>query len=256
MVSTWCPAETVLPATALMPPTVPSLCACSGCSIFIASRTTTRSPLTTCCPSSTATLTTVACIGDFTASPAAPALAVVAWLRRDGGTAAGRPAVPAATATRSGRLTSRRFPPTSTTTVWRPPEAPGDSSSPSHAGMSLSNSVSIQRVKMPKFPSSAVNAGSRTTLRWNGSTVGRPATSNSSSARRERSRASSRLLPVTMIFASSESNAPDTESPAVTPESRRIPGPPKVLNTCTGPGWGRKPRPGSSPLMRNSNECP
>ncbi len=42
-------------------------------------------------------------MGDFTASPDAPALAVVAWLRRDGGTTAGRPAVPGATATRSGQ---------------------------------------------------------------------------------------------------------------------------------------------------------
>ena len=40
-----------------------------------------------------------------------------------------------------------------------------------------------------------VNAGSRTILRWNGSTVGRPVTSNSSSARRERSSASSRRRP-------------------------------------------------------------
>ena len=35
-----------------------------------------------------------------------------------------------------------------------------------------------------------------------------------------------------------------------------MPGPPNVLNTWIGPGWGKNPRPGSSPLMRNSIECP
>ena len=73
---------------------------------------------------------------------------------------------------------------------------------------------------------SGANAGSRTMSRWNGSTVGRPATSNSSSARRARSSASSRVAPVTMSFASSESKAPEISSPVVTPESTRTPGPP------------------------------
>ena len=43
-----CPEGTVVPGAASIAPTVPSLCAWMGCSIFIASRTTTRSPLTTC----------------------------------------------------------------------------------------------------------------------------------------------------------------------------------------------------------------
>ena len=120
--------------------------------------------------------------------------------RRDGGTAAGRPTARGAATMRSGRLTSRRLPATSTTTVWRLSAAAGDSSSPSHGGMSLTNSVSIHRVNTPNTPSSAVKAGSRTTLRWNGSTVGRPATSNSSRARRARSSASARSRPVTMIL--------------------------------------------------------
>ena len=177
-------------------------------------------------------------------------------MRRDGGTAAGRPTAAGAATMRSGRLTSSRLPATSTTTVCRASAGLGASSSPSHGGMSLTNSVSIHRVNTPNVPSSAVKAGSRTTLRWNGSTVGRPATSNSSRARRARSSASARSRPVTMILPSSESNAPLTESPAVTPESRRMPGPPNVLNTWIGPGWGRNPRPGSSPLTRNSIECP
>ena len=75
--------------------------------------------MTTCWPSSTATLTIVACIGDLTASPEAPATTVGACERRDGGTAAGRPTGAGAATMRSGRLTSRRLPATSTTTVWR-----------------------------------------------------------------------------------------------------------------------------------------
>ena len=43
--------------------TAPALCAVMGCSIFIASRTTTRSPCSTVSPSATATLTIVPCIG-------------------------------------------------------------------------------------------------------------------------------------------------------------------------------------------------
>jgi hypothetical protein len=65
-----------------------------------------------------------------------------------------------------------------------------------------------------------------------------------------------RLEPVTMSLASSESNAPEISSPLVTPESMRTPGPPGKRSWCTGPGAGRKLRPGSSPLMRNSIEWP
>ena len=43
--------------------TTPALCAVSGCSIFIASSTTTRSPAATVSPSATAILTIVPCIG-------------------------------------------------------------------------------------------------------------------------------------------------------------------------------------------------
>ena len=39
-------------------------------------------------------------------------------------------------------------------------------------------------------------------------------------------------------------------------ESRRTPGPLGATNVVTVPGAGRKPRPGSSPLMRNSKACP
>ena len=50
-----------------------------------------------------------------------------------------------------------------------------------------------------------MNAGSSTTTRWNGITVGIPSTTNSSSARRERSSAWVRSRPETISFATRES---------------------------------------------------
>ena len=79
--------------------------------------------------------------------------------------------------------------------------------------MVLSNSVSIQRVWTPKVPSAAVKAGSSSTVWWNGMTVGMPCSTVSARARRERSIACSRLAPVTMTFATSESNEPGTTMP-------------------------------------------
>ena len=78
--------------------------------------------------------------------------------------------------------------------------------------MSLANSVSIHRVCTVN--GSAVKAGSLTTARWNGSTVGIPSTTNSASARRERSSACWRLAPVTISLAISESNDCGTVMPA------------------------------------------
>src|ERR1700751_1500019 len=63
------PAETVWPTATASPVTVPSLCAVSGCSIFIASRTTITSPAATRSPSATAILTIVPCIGLTSVSP-------------------------------------------------------------------------------------------------------------------------------------------------------------------------------------------
>ena len=56
-------------------------------------------------------------------------------------------------------------------------------------------------------------AGSSTTAGWNGITVGMPSTTNSASARRERSSAWVRSRPVTISLATSESNEPGTVSP-------------------------------------------
>src|SRR5579859_4426348 len=57
------PAETVWPTLTLISATVPSLCAVSGCSIFMASRTTTVSPAVTRWPSLATILTMVPCMG-------------------------------------------------------------------------------------------------------------------------------------------------------------------------------------------------
>jgi hypothetical protein len=61
----------------------------------------------------------------------------------------------------AGSETSSRLPPTSTTTVSRGPSSSAASAPPENGGIWLSNSVSIQRVKMLKGVSSSVaNAGS------------------------------------------------------------------------------------------------
>src|SRR6478609_7796842 len=63
------PAETVWPTLTASPVTVPSLCAVSGCSIFIASSTTITSPADTRCPSAAAILMIVPCIGLTNVAP-------------------------------------------------------------------------------------------------------------------------------------------------------------------------------------------
>ena len=57
-------------------------------------------------------------------------------------------------------------------------------------------------------------------------------------------------------MASSESNACGTVMPAVYPASTRTPGPDGVRHRVIVPGAGRKLRPASSALTRNSIECP
>src|SRR6266536_1059554 len=72
------PAETVWPTWTASSPTTPSLCAASGCSIFIASSTTTVWPAETRWPSVATILTIVPCIGLTSASPPAPPAAAAA----------------------------------------------------------------------------------------------------------------------------------------------------------------------------------
>ena len=192
-----------------------------GCSIFIASSTTSTSPSATVWPSSTATLTIVPCIGAVTPlPPAAPSPAPRCWRLRRWRTAA------CGARREAGRLISTRRPSTSTTTASRSSGSSGCAGSGA-AGRSPVNSVSIQVVCTEKgsSASSGVKAGSSITARWKGSTVGMPSMRNSARARRERSIASCRVAPVTMSLASIESKAPETSSPARTPDSIRTPGP-------------------------------
>ena len=60
---------------------------------------------------------------------------------------------------------------------------------------------------------SPMKAGSSTTAAWNGITVGMPSTTNSESARRDRSSAWVRSRPETISLAIRESNEPGTVSP-------------------------------------------
>ena len=79
---------------------------------------------------------------------------------------------------------------------------------------------------------------------------------NSASARAARSSASARVAPVTISFAISESKLAGTDEPCRTPLSTRTPGPEGASQASIGPGVGRKPRAGSSALMRNSIAWP
>src|SRR5689334_1954591 len=251
------PAETVWPTSTASPVTVPSLCAVSGCSIFIASSTTITSPTDTRCPSAAAILMIVPCIGLIRVSPRGGRPPPDPRCARPGGRPPGTPrswGEPVPPIPPRGTITSSRFPPTST--VSRSRSAGGSASAVSCAGMGVSNSVSIQRVCTRNTPSGAANAGSATTARWKGSTVGIPPTSNSARARAERCRASARLAPVTISLAMSESYACGTVIPAAYPASSRTPGPDGGFHTVIMPGAGRKLRPGSAALIRNSIECP
>ncbi len=83
-----------------------------------------------------------------------------------------------------------------------------------------------------------------------------PSTVNSSSARRDRARASALVRPVMISLATSESNDCGTVMPASYPASSRTPGPAGARIVVSVPGAGRKLRPASSALIRNSIECP
>ena len=242
------PLWTLAPTSASRAATVPARWAVRGCSIFIASRTTTRSPASTCWPSDTATLTILPSMGATRASsPAGSALPGT-----EGEGRVGRRAGPGTAPSPAGRVTSRRRPPTSTTTRSRSAASSGVATS----GCGSSRSPSSASIQPVCTANSSAKAGSRTTRRWNGSTVASPSTSNSSRARRLRSSAWRRSAPDTISLASSESKAPPTTLPCSTPASSRTPGPLGGRQRVTVPGVGRNPRPGSSPLIRNSTACP
>ena len=75
-------------------------------------------------------------------------------------------------------------------------------------------------------------------------------------ARRARVIACSRVAPVTINLASNESKFPVIASPVRKPVSTLTPGPVGSDILVIRPGAGKKERPGSSPLIRNSMECP
>src|SRR5699024_4113417 len=110
------PWVTAAPASTARSVTTPSLCAATGFSIFMASRTAIWSPALTSWPSSTATLTTVPCIGEDTASPEASAPAAPSRVRALALRRTVPPLWDPPKARSPGRETSTRRPSTSTTT--------------------------------------------------------------------------------------------------------------------------------------------
>src|SRR6266702_7249472 len=156
---TW-PAETVCPTSTDRSETVPSLCAVSGCSIFMASSTTTVSPAATCSPFGATILTIVPCIGltrpspPAAAAPAAPRPAPdrLPGLPRPVPASNGPPpgcAVGPLTPRPAGSTTSSRLPPTSTVirsrAGWPPPAARAPPSAV-YGGSAPANSVAIHLV--------------------------------------------------------------------------------------------------------------
>ena len=124
--------------------------------------------------------------------------------------------------------------------------------------MSLTNSVSIHRVCTVKG-SPSVGGEGRVARRRRGGRGWRwpcPRPGTRPARGRRAARACSRVAPVTMSLASRESQA----GPMTLPDShagvQAHAGAGRRVEGVTVPGAGRKPRPGSSPLMRNSKEWP
>src|SRR5215218_8522030 len=155
--------------------------------------------------------------GLFTLEPLPP--------RRTGFRERAGPAEPLAPPKPAGTTTSSRFPLTSTTTRSRSIDSGTEGGGPEYGGISAAHSVSIQRVCTRNSPLAAVKAGSSSTARWKGVTVGMPSTTSSLSARRARAMACERSAPLTMILATSESKLPGTVMPLRYPSSTRTPGP-------------------------------
>ena len=168
---------------------------------------------------------------------------------------------PGTTPRPAGRVTSRRRRPTSTTTrlplgrllaaAWRPPAGaatPVAAARPRSSRVWTANGPSTDQVGRRAPPA-----------RWNGMRGGhaldRELVEGPAGALQGLARGSA---PVTISLASSESQAPPITltrppRPASSADARgRSAGRKRV----TVPGAGRKPRPGSSPLMRNSTAWP
>ena len=107
--------------------------------------------------------------------------------------------------------------------------------------MVLSNSVSIQRVwTVNGARRSGAKAGSATTARWNGMTVGMPVDDELVQGAARPLEACWRVRPVTMSLASIESKAPPMVSPSTTPESSARRGRRAVDRWRHGAGGGQE----------------
>src|SRR5712671_760376 len=117
------PAVTVWPTSTDSPVTVPSLCAVSGCSIFIASSTTITSPALTCVPSAATIFTIVPCIGLTRVAVLARGDDPPRTPRSRGDLAPRTPlgGAPPPNLVPAGTMTSSLFPPTSTVSRSRSP---------------------------------------------------------------------------------------------------------------------------------------
>ena len=166
---------------------VPARCAVNGCSIFIASRTTIRSP------TSTDVAVAYRHLDDGPLHRCGELVAAVCARRMR------RRATPSTYRRAGAALQLRRQHDLEPLTA----NFDGDASralvhrrsrrrSETYGAIVLTNSVSIHRVCTVNgvFGSNGANAGSSTTARWNGSAVAMPSTSNSASARRARASAS------------------------------------------------------------------
>ena len=157
----------------------------------------------------------------------------------------------------AGRVTSMRLPATSTVTAWRSPFGLGV-----HAGVVRGN-----RVVELGFDPSGVNVEVFLGIQWCEGWV----TDNDpvegdcrgDALDLELGQCTPRAFECLLTgragddqFCQQESKFPPITSPVVKPPSSRTPGPDGGFHTVSTPGAGRKLRPGSSPLIRNSNEWP
>ena len=237
---------------------VPALWAVIGCSIFIASRTTTRSPAATCWPSSTAILTMVPCMGAVSESPDAAVRGLGAAGCVAGPSCLAAPAPPPSEQA-AGQDDLEALAADLDDDALALAGLLGGLGDGAGVGLDLVVELGLDPAGVHRERLVALGREGGVGRRRRGGTAARsacPSTVNSASARRDRSSAWCRSRPVTMSLASIESNAPPMTSPATTPESSRTPGPDGGSKTATTPGAGRKPRPASSPLIRNSKEWP
>ena len=201
---TW-PVLTGSPGFELMLWTMPSRCALTSFSIFIASMMQSTWPVLTTSPSATLTASIVPCIGLVTASVPAPRPPPLSSRSRRRWPSATKSAMGSCTFTSKRRpfsstLTERSRSPAAPAPAPAPPPVPaaaGYSSTLSSSACSASSSDST----MPWHVPPSMNAWWRSKARWKPSRLLTPPTSNSSRARSMRRRAVSRLVSWTISLA-------------------------------------------------------